>query len=69
MHIYENIEYSKLIIQVFWGTFTLTSSERHFTFDMLQAVYTQQFLFSQNFVERNREEVYAEQALDAFERH
>lgn len=65
----ENIEYNKLIIQVLWGTFSLTSSARHFTFNMLHALYTQQFLFTQNFVERNEEEVYAEQAVDPFERH
>lgn len=65
----ENIEYSKLIIQVLWGTFSLTSSARHFTFIMLHALYIQQFLFTQKFVERNEEEVYAEQAVDTFKRH
>lgn len=36
---------------------------------MLQALYTQHFLFTQNFVERKGEEVYAEQAVDMFEIH
>lgn len=36
---------------------------------MLHASYIQQFLFTQNFVKRNEEEVYAEQAVDTFERH
>lgn len=51
-----------------WKIFLLTSSIRRSTCVILHASYAVQFLFTQNFVTGNGEEVCREQAVDRFGR-